>query len=438
VFIILLIGAMIIDISVLKVNDLISKSFIHHHTKLLLFSSNTIFILAIVFFIINYLERSFKKNPLNRKFNIELLYRFSLNSLFVIGTLIALLIFQIAENNYYNISISLFIVTVSYLTAAAFLVKLIQLIISWVRSNPNFLLSLLAISMILITFNLVITAIVTDLKLADRSDEIREYAGGAANISAGKNMLLNNIRIVSSIASFVSIWITTIILINYYRERSVSKFTYWFVLTLPLLYYLINYLYPFIFTNLFQEYLSSNPVTVSIIFTIVFSLSTPIGGLMFALAFWKMSKNLSYEKNIKTHMIVCGWGILLIFSADQSGLQTLAPYPPFGLATLSVLILGSFMMLVSIYNSALLVGSNMKLRGIIRQHALESNVFGVVGRSQMQKEVEKTVKKITRIKAELERDSEQRIEFDEEGLKEYLSSLMTEIQKQKNNKASDT
>jgi len=119
-------------------------------------------------------------------------------------------------------------------------------------------------------------------------------------------------------------------------------------------------------------------------------------------------------------------------------LQTLAPYPPFGLATLSVLILGSFMMLVSIYNSALLVGSNMKLRGIIRQHALESNVFGVVGRSQMQKEVEKTVKKITRIKAELERDSEQRIEFDEEGLKEYLSSLMTEIQKQKNSKASDT
>jgi hypothetical protein len=44
--------------------------------------------------------------------------------------------------------------------------------------------------------------------------------------------------------------------------------------------------------------------------------------LTFAIAFWKISNIVSYEKNIKTYMIISGWGILLIFAADQAVVQT--------------------------------------------------------------------------------------------------------------------
>ena len=433
----ILISTIIIDSSVLKFNDLIPKSYIHHHEKMLLFAINTSLCLILVFLIINYIEKSFKKNPLNKKFSIELLYRISLNSLFVLATLFALLLFQMSVNSYYNISISIFIILISYGTAVAFLVKLILLIISWSRSNLNLIVSLFIASMILIAFNLVMTAIVTDIRLADRSDEIREYIGGSADISAGKNALLNNVYTITSITSFISIWITTTILINYYREKSVSKFTYLVVLTIPLLYFLLNYLYPFILNNLIINYFTVDPVNISIILTGILSLSKPIGGLTFAIAFWKISKNLSYERNIKTHMIICGWGILLIFGTNQPGAQTLAPYPPFGLVTLTVLILGAFMMLLGIYNSALLVGSNNKLRNTIRRQALEAKLLGIMGRAQMQEEIEKTVRKITRIKGELEKDSELPIEFDEEGLKDYLTSLVAEIKKEKHEKTSN-
>jgi hypothetical protein len=44
------------------------------------------------------------------------------------------------------------------------------------------------------------------------------------------------------------------------------------------------------------------------------SLSKPIGGLLFGIAFWNISKVDSYERNIKTYMIISGWGMLLITS----------------------------------------------------------------------------------------------------------------------------
>ena len=51
-------------------------------------------------------------------------------------------------------------------------------------------------------------------------------------------------------------------------------------------------------------------------------------------------------------MIISGWGIFLIFSANQGEAQIAGPYPPFGVATITVLNIATFLMLVGIYNSA--------------------------------------------------------------------------------------
>ena len=78
-------------------------------------------------------------------------------------------------------------------------------------------------------------------------------------------------------------------------------------------------------------------------------LSKPIGGLVFAVSFWKISRNISYERNIRTYMIISGWGILLIFGANQATTLIVAPYPPFGLATITVLNIASYLTLLGIY-----------------------------------------------------------------------------------------
>jgi hypothetical protein len=178
------------------------------------------------------------------------------------------------------------------------------------------------------------------------------------------------------------------------------------------------------------SYLTIDPISVSIILTSFLSLSKPIGGLTFAVAFWKISKIISYEKNLKTYMIISGWGILLIFGADQAVVQTLAPYPPFGLATITVLNIAAFLMLLGIYNSATLVSTNNQLRKSIHKHALESKLLGIIGQAEMEKEIEKTVKKITQDKGSLEIETEQPVELDEKELKKYVDFVIREVKKE--------
>ena len=105
-------------------------------------------------------------------------------------------------------------------------------------------------------------------------------------------------------------------------------------------------------------------------------------------------------------MIISGWGIFLIFSANQALLQIVAPYPPFGLATITVLDIAAFLMLLGIYNSATLVSANDELRKSIYKHAVESRLLGLIGHAEMEKEIEKTVKKITQRKGSLERETD--------------------------------
>ena len=87
-------------------------------------------------------------------------------------------------------------------------------------------------------------------------------------------------------------------------------------------------------------------------------------------------------------------------------------------------------MLLGIYNSAALVSANDKLRKSIYKHATESRLLGLIGHAEMEKEIEKTVKKITQRKGSLERETDILIEFDERALKKYVDFVVKETKKE--------
>ena len=58
-----------------------------------------------------------------------------------------------------------------------------------------------------------------------------------------------------------------------------------------------------------------------------FTLIKPIGGAMFGLSFWNISRTVSYEKTLKDYMVIAGYGFLFLFSANQSTSLVLGPYP---------------------------------------------------------------------------------------------------------------
>jgi hypothetical protein len=130
-------------------------------------------------------------------------------------------------------------------------------------------------------------------------------------------------------------------------------------------------------------------------------------------------------------MIISGWGIFLIFSA-KAEVQIAGPYPPFGLATITILSIAAFLMLVGIYNSAVLVSASNDLRKSIYKYALESKLLGQIGRAEMENEQQRTVTKITNEKKDFMTDTQQQpVELDGMELKKYIEFVVREVRKDK-------
>jgi hypothetical protein len=78
-------------------------------------------------------------------------------------------------------------------------------------------------------------------------------------------------------------------------------------------------------------------------------------------------------------------------------------------------------MVIGIYNSATLVSANNELRRFIHKQALESRLLSLIGTAEMEKELLKTIAKITQHKTILKEDPEEPIELDEKELKIHRS-----------------
>ena len=428
-----LIVTVVIETTFIKTYDLVEKFFLPIQEKIVLFSLLTFFILILQYFILRYLNKILNIK-LTKQINSNLYYRVSIFSIIILGILFGLLIYQMFFFNYYNTSIVILIIILIYGLASFFMLRLSLLFFSWYKSKPTLINFFYFVSMSLIVFNLIMTTTITTIKISERPYEIREFVGGSIDISVGRYITLDTIYKISSLMSFVSLWITTLILLYRYKNNLLHTLVFILILSLPLIYFLISYSYEFIFGKLLGTFLMNDPITISIILTVLLSLSKPIGGLTFGFAFWRIAKTIGYEKTIKIHMIISGWGILLLFGTNQASNQVLVPYPPFGLATITVLILASYMMFLGIYNSARLVSVNLTLRKTIRKHTLESNLLESIGQAEMENEIRKTVNSIIQDKDIIKIPIDTNLEFDKKELRKYIDSVINEVKHERNNK----
>jgi hypothetical protein len=424
-----LIATVLVDISVVKIYDVTDKNFIPLHYKLLLFSINSSVCLILQFFILRYLQNSIKLQASARSTGIY--YVASAISLVILGVIIGSVIVQQYLFGYYYSLSSILVIMISYGIAAGFLICLSLLFFSWYRSNRNLIVLLYFVSMSVIAFNLIMTAAYTSAKVSDRPERVGVFVGGGGDNSGGKYQLLDTIHRISSFMSFFSIWITTAILMNYYRQKLLNTLAFWTILAAPLIYFSVTYFYQYIIGKALSSYIATDPVTIAIFLSAFLSLSKPIGGVIFGFAFWKIAKVVSYEKSVRTFMIISGWGILLIFATNQAATQMLTPYPPFGIVTITLLNLAAFLMLIGIYNSAILVSANANLRKSIHKHALESKLLNLIGHAEFEKEIQKTVSRIIADTTVMEVKTESQYDLDEEELRRYLDLVINEVKKDK-------
>jgi hypothetical protein len=113
--------------------------------------------------------------------------------------------------------------------------------------------------------------------------------------------------------------------------------------------------------------------------------------IIFGLGFRSVAKSISQTNKVSDYMIITAYGFILFLTAAAATISG-AGYPPFGIA--NVLLVGpfSYLILISLYGSAISIAEDTKLRQAIRTSTKEElKLLDSIGISQLQRETEERV-----------------------------------------------
>src|SRR5207253_6743143 len=131
----------------------------------------------------------------------------------------------------------------------------------------------------------------------------------------------------SFILSFILMWSATVLMMSHYAKR-MGRIKYWIVVSIPLIYYSSQFLLPLI--NVYPTLLEFGTISTTFLFTLLFTFSKPVRGILFGLAFWSISKKVRQSEDVRKYMMIAAFGLILIFTSNQANLLLNTPYQPFG------------------------------------------------------------------------------------------------------------
>jgi hypothetical protein len=101
---------------------------------------------------------------------------------------------------------------------------------------------------------------------------------------------------------------------HYSHKLGIIK--YWAILTTPLAYFLSQFFA--LVLNAFAPFTQVDPTQVNIVVTLLFTLSKPIGGILFGIPFWIMARSIGKDKVARNFLIISAYGFVMLFTSNQA------------------------------------------------------------------------------------------------------------------------
>jgi hypothetical protein len=266
----------------------------------------------------------------------------------------------------YHLFILKIILILSYSYAIVVLGFLCKMFLSWLNSSKN--LTILLYTLISITFllNVFVSIVYVMNELTESTNDqpfvvARNYQSFVLHIQS-TDTILQYSYVVSSITLFIVIWISIVFFLKTYSNR-IGRIVYTLIIGLPLLFFLIQYLSPFI--SSFVDLRQIDPIEYFAIDSILGSLGQPLSAILIGLSFIRLSKKVD-ESSIKDYMVIAGIGLVIVFTANHAELMTSASLPPFGILSNSLIGISSYLFFIGISTSAIILSNDKQLRAKIR------------------------------------------------------------------------
>jgi DNA-binding protein Fis len=383
------------------------------------------------YLLLKYVHAVTKRRRMPEALHMNLAHKCVTIGQYVLIAILGLVVLQMILTSSYSVVLLITDTSISYGISIVMLSLLAHRFFLWFISKRKIAILLYALSALVLALNASFTIAYVDSVLMELPAYVGPHYALPFNpfIAPGSmTALLNSLLAVSLVASFMLSWSATVLLLSYLSRR-LGKAWYWTILSLPLAYFLIQFL-P-VFFNVFALFPQS-VYPVFYIYTLFFTFSRPAGAILFGLAFWIIARRLRDSSSVVIdYMIISGIGLVLLFVSNQAIIFTQEPYPPFGIASVSFMGLSSYLVLIGVYSSAICISEDSRLRSSIRNLAMkESNLFDSIGMAQIEQEIQKKVITITRQNQErMAEETGIQSSITEEDMKSYLQEVMKEIEK---------
>jgi hypothetical protein len=428
----IVIAVIIADTSIVKLSDLIRWRFLHDWKNITLFVAMSCVYAISQYFIIEFIKGRGEKELGYAKGKMRLsaaTFRKIVSIIqYVITAILIFVILQLLFYSRYSPAATTAITAISYTTAIVMIGLLAYLFFMWFnqnrRSGSSLKVFLYGLSSAALVLNTVVgVALIYSLSLT-KPAMMGPHAGSiTVLIGTHIDRILNPLYIATSILGFILMWSATAILLRSYSQR-LGKAKYWFLVSIPLVYFVSQFLT--LFSNQFAATLALYPV----LFTLLFVFSKPVGGILFGAAFYSIGRRgISSNGNfVRDYMTFAAYGFVLFFVSSQNTVVQ-PTYPPFGVIAASFVGLSGFMMFLGLYSSAISVSQDVKLRQLIRRSAAQEVKFlESIGTAQMEQELQKRVLTIAKKNSDnMVEETGVQPSLTENDMKQYLKEVLVEI-----------
>jgi hypothetical protein len=426
----ILTAALLIDTSLARISNFVTSN-AQGSPLISIFTIIGIIYIVGQYIILEYTKK--KINEINRKNMLSnVLSKILRGFQYSISVFLIVVIFEIFVNsNYHTLALTI-VVMISYGLSIVTLGILGKHFFSWFRSRKSYVVLFYALSSSIF----VASAIFSVLFVFDITIKLPKviqfhysnfpYFYGPGSLS----FYLYNGYVISSILSFVLIWLATAMFLYHYSKK-LGKTKYWIIMSLPLVYFLGQF--ASLFLNIFDPFMRESPVFFGVLLSVIFPISKAVGGILFGIGFWITSRTINKSNIVRHYLVITAMGFILLFVSDQAVTLIATPYPPFGLASVSTVGLSSYLILVGLYYSAISVSDDAKLRRTIREAALrESKFLDSIGKAYMGQEIESKVLGVAKeLKDTLAKETGVSTSLTDVEIKQYLKEVLTEVRKGK-------
>jgi uncharacterized membrane protein len=426
-----LVVALVLDTSLVRIYSYSSNSQSLSDIRIGLFLAIAIAYVTGQYLLLEFVKKKSKEIRTKKQLHLKIIHRIVTIVQYVLTALLVVIISEMILTSSYSTLLLAVVVGISYIIAIAMLGLLAQRFFSWFKSNRNLVVLLYGLSGALLAINAAFTIAFIEVILINTVPYVQSYVGASVTpfIAPGSLAdLLNFPYTLTTVLSFMISWVATIMILRHYSSK-LRQVRYAVILSLPLLYFLLQFLPPF------QSIITALPQSESVffIYTFIFTFSKPIGGILFGIAFWVIARTLGHTGIVRDYMIISAYGLVLLFISNQAVLLVNIFYPPFGVVTVSLMALSSYLLLLGVYSSAISVSEDSKLRQSIREFTLaETRLLDSIGTAHMEQEIQKRVLALTRKnQRSLEEETGIQSSLTDDDVKEYLEQVIEEVKKER-------